>query len=54
MKCKITKSKHYGDYCKKRACTLFPCSQLVLAHREKLRDVVTIKQKIRIILLDTV
>jgi len=44
MKCNITKSKFYGQYCKKRGCDLYPCSQLVLAHRNKLGDVVYIKE----------
>ena len=44
MRCNIMKSPHYGDYCKKRACGFYPCSQLLKAHRKTIEDIVVIKQ----------
>jgi len=40
MICNITKSVHYREYCAKRKCNLYPCSQLTEAHRKTLGEVV--------------
>jgi hypothetical protein len=38
MKCNITKSKFYGQWCNKRQCFLHPCSQLISSHKITFKD----------------
>ena len=45
MKCNIYSSDYFGKYCVKRKCTLYPCSQLKAAHRDRLGERVIIVHK---------
>ena len=45
MKCNITTSGYYGEFCAKHKCAKYPCSELLGAHRERLGDVVIRKVK---------
>lgn len=44
MICNITKSTFYKQYCTKRKCSFYPCTQLIRAHRHTIKDVVIRKE----------
>lgn len=47
MKCNISISKYYREFCVKLKCGLYPCSQLVSAHRSRLGEVAHIKENMK-------
>ena len=45
MICQITTSGFYKEYCKKHGCWMYPCSQLLEAHRKTIGEVIHIKER---------